>query len=201
MRVHAKFLTAAMDAAHFPPATVPEIAFLGRSNVGKSSVLNSLSGEKIARTSSTPGRTRAINFFEVRRPGQPRPEWIFADLPGYGYAKLPREVTAEWPKFIEPYLQQRESLALCVALVDCKVPPQESDRQLIDWLRSTDRSFIVVATKADRLSGNELPVALRNLQSGLSIEKLIPYSSKTGTGKDDLWAAIRQACGQHAPTT
>lgn len=201
MRVHAKFLTAAMDAMHFPPATVPEIAFLGRSNVGKSSVLNSLAGEKIARTSSTPGRTRAINFFEVRRPGQPRPEWIFADLPGYGYAKLPREVTAEWPKFIEPYLQQRESLALCVALVDAKVPPQESDRQLLDWLRSTDRSFVVVATKADRLSGNELPVALRNLQSGLGVERLIPYSSKTGIGKDDLWAAIRQACEQPAQTT
>src|ERR1051325_4705059 len=83
LRVHAKFLTAAMDAAHFPQPTVPEIAFLGRSNVGKSSVLNSLAGEKIARTSATPGRTRAINFFEVRRPGQPRPEWIFADLPGY----------------------------------------------------------------------------------------------------------------------
>lgn len=201
MRVHAKFLTAAMDAAHFPPPTVPEIAFLGRSNVGKSSVLNSLAGEKIARTSSTPGRTRAINFFEVRRPGQPRPEWLFADLPGYGYAKLPREVTAEWPKFIEPYLQERESLTLCVALVDCKVPPQESDKQLLDWLRVSDRSFIVVATKADRLSGNELPVALRNLQSGLGVEKLIPYSSKTGTGKDDLWAAIRQACEQQAQTT
>lgn len=201
MRVHAKFLTAAMDAAHFPQPTVPEVAFLGRSNVGKSSVLNSLAGEKIARTSSTPGRTRAINFFEVRRPGQPRPEWIFADLPGYGYAKLPREVTAEWPNFIEPYLQGRESLALCVALVDSKVPPQESDKQLLDWLRSAQRNFVVIATKADRLSGNELPVALRKLQSGLGIEKLIPYSSKTGTGKDDLWSAIRQACEQRAQTT
>jgi GTP-binding protein len=201
LKVHAKFLTAAMDAAHFPQPTVPEIAFLGRSNVGKSSVLNSLAGDKIARTSSTPGRTRAINFFEVRRPGQPRPEWIFADLPGYGYAKLPREVTNEWPKFIEPYLQQRESLALCVALVDCKVPPQESDKQLLDWLRSEQRNFVVVATKADRLSGNELPVALRKLQSELGVEKLLPYSSKTGAGKEDLWAAIRQACEQHAQTT
>lgn len=198
MRVHARFLTAAMDAAHFPQPTVPEIAFLGRSNVGKSSVLNSLAGEKIARTSSTPGRTRAINFFEVRRPGQPRPEWIFADLPGYGYAKLPREVTNEWPKFIEPYLQQRESLALCVALIDAKVPAQESDKQLLDWLHSAGRNFVVVATKADRLSGNELPVAVRRLRSELGLERLIPYSSKTGAGKDELWTAIRQACERQA---
>jgi GTP-binding protein len=199
--VHAKFLTAAMDAAHFPQPTVPEIAFLGRSNVGKSSVLNSLAGEKIARTSSTPGRTRAINFFELRRPGQPRPEWIFADLPGYGYAKLPREVTAEWPKFIEPYLQQRESLALCVALVDSKIPAQDSDKHLLDWLRNAGRNFIVVATKADKLSGNELPVAVRRLQSDLALDRLIPYSSKTGVGKNDLWNAIRQACEQRAQAT
>jgi GTP-binding protein len=199
--VHAKFLTAAMDAAHFPQPTVPEIAFLGRSNVGKSSVLNSLAGEKIARTSSTPGRTRAINFFELRRPGQPRPEWIFADLPGYGYAKLPREVTAEWPKFIEPYLQQRESLALCVALVDSKIPAQDSDKHLLDWLRNAGRNFIVVATKADKLSGNELPVAMRRLQSDLALDRLIPYSSKTGVGKNDLWNAIRQACEQRAQAT
>ena len=196
MKVHAKFLTAAMDAAHFPPPTVPEIAFLGRSNVGTSSVLNSLAGEKIARTSSTPGRTRAINFFEVRRPGQPRPEWLFADLPGYGYAKLPREVTNEWPHFIEPYLQDRESLTLCVALVDSKIPAQDSDKHLLDWLRNAGRNFVVIATKADKLSGNELPVALRRLQADLGVEKLIAYSSKTGVGKEDLWAAIRQACEQ-----
>ena len=187
-----------MDAAHFPQPTVPEIAFLGRSNVGKSSVLNSLAGEKIARTSSTPGRTRAINFFELRRPGQPRPEWIFADLPGYGYAKLPKEVTNEWPHFIEPYLQDRESLTLCVALIDSKIPAQESDKQLLDWLRTEGRNFVVVATKADRLSGNELPVAVRRLQSELALDRLIPYSSKTGLGKDDLWNAIRQACEQRA---
>jgi GTP-binding protein len=201
LKVHAKFLTAAMDAAHFPQPTVPEIAFLGRSNVGKSSVLNSLAGEKIARTSSTPGRTRAINFFEVRRPGRPRPEWIFSDLPGYGYAKLPREITNEWPHFIEPYLEQRESLTLCVALVDSKVPAQDSDKHLLDWLRHAGRNFVVIATKSDKLSGNELPVALRRLQADLGLERLIPYSSKTGAGKEDLWAVIRQACEQRAHST
>ena len=189
-----------MDPAHFPPPSISEIAFLGRSNVGKSSVLNSLAGDKIARTSSTPGRTRAINFFEVRRPGQPRPEWIFADLPGYGYAKLSREITAEWPGFIEPYLQHRESLALCVALVDSKIPAQESDKQLLTWLRETGRNFIVVATKSDKLSGNELPVAVRRLQNDLGVERLIAYSSKTGVGKDELWTTIRQACERRTQT-
>src|SRR5512146_910796 len=118
MRVHTKFLTSAADARQFPPPVLAEIAFLGRSNVGKSSVINSLLGEKVAKTSATPGRTRTINFFEVRRPGQPRADFIFADLPGYGFARLPKEVVAEWPKFIEPYLKERQSLALCIVLVD-----------------------------------------------------------------------------------
>src|ERR1700720_1733742 len=117
MRILARFMLSASDLTHFPPPGVPEIAFLGRSNVGKSSVINSLVGAKLARTSSTPGRTRSINFFEVCWPGKPRPELIFADLPGYGYSKLSREISQEWPKFIEPYLNDRASLALCLALV------------------------------------------------------------------------------------
>ena len=129
MRVMARFMAAATAAAHFPAPSLPEVAFLGRSNVGKSSVINTLVDAKLARTSSTPGRTRSINFFEVRWPGKPRPEVIFADLPGYGYAKLSREISQEWPKFIEPYLNHRPTLALCLALVDVNVPPQDSDRQ------------------------------------------------------------------------
>src|SRR5438270_8976791 len=124
MRVHAKFMTSATDVKQFPSVTTPEVAFLGRSNVGKSSVLNSLVGEKIARTSSTPGRTRMINFFEVRRPGKPTTELVLADLPGYGYAKASRTEIEEWPKFIEPYLNERQPLALCVSLIDVNVPPQ-----------------------------------------------------------------------------
>ena len=114
MRVLTRFLAAAAEVAQFPAPGLPEIAFLGRSNVGKSSVINSLVGTKLARTSSTPGRTRSINFFEVRWPGKPRPELVFTDLPGYGYAKLSRQISQEWPKFIEPYLQQRAALALCL---------------------------------------------------------------------------------------
>jgi GTP-binding protein len=193
MRVLARFMAAATDAAHFPEASLPEIAFLGRSNVGKSSVINSLVGTKLARTSSTPGRTRSINFFEIRWAGKPRPELIFADLPGYGYAKISREISQEWPKFIEPYLNERPSLALCVALVDANVPPQESDKQLLSFLQSSGREFLVVATKADRLSNNQLHNALRALAEEYSADRLLPYSSKTGAGREELWKRIRQA--------
>src|SRR4030081_3327205 len=156
MRVMPRFLAAATDVAHFPVFELPEIAFLGRSNVGKSSVINSLVGTKLARTSSTPGRTRSINFFEVRWPGKPEPELIFTDLPGYGYAKISREISQQWPSFIDPYLKDRPCLALCVALIDVNVPPQPADRQLLDFLSGIKRPTLIVATKSDRLSGNRL---------------------------------------------
>src|SRR5881227_1174037 len=103
MRVLTRFMLAASDVRHFPTAELPEIAFLGRSNVGKSSVINSLVGSKVAKTSSTPGRTRSINFFEIRWPGKPHPEVVFSDLPGYGYARVPREIADQWSGFIDPY--------------------------------------------------------------------------------------------------
>ncbi|HKT87584.1 MAG TPA: ribosome biogenesis GTP-binding protein YihA/YsxC [Candidatus Sulfotelmatobacter sp.] len=203
MRVLSRFLVAATDVAHFPVPTVPEIAFLGRSNVGKSSVINSLVGAKLARTSSTPGRTRSINFFEIRWPGKPRPELIFADLPGYGYAKISREVSQEWPKFIEPYLNERSTLALCVALVDVNVPPQQSDRQLLEFLSATGREFLLVGTKSDRLSNNQLNNVLRTLGNEYPKARLLPYSSKTGAGRDELWKQIRQTAetsGSQSPS-
>jgi len=183
----------ASSPGHFPPPGLPEIAFLGRSNVGKSSVINSLAGSKLARTSSTPGRTRAINFFELRFAGKPRPELIFADLPGYGYAKLSREVSAQWPSFIDPYLRERSTLALCLTLVDSNIPPQESDQQLIEFLTATARPFLIVATKSDRLSGNQLQNALRTLESRYAGPRIVPFSAKTGAGKEEIWSEIRRA--------
>src|SRR5580658_10787493 len=138
MRLTPVFLLSATDVAHFPTQAktfgAPEIAFLGRSNVGKSSLINGLLGSKMAHTSSTPGRTRAINFFALHE-GQgdkkkQRPSLIFADLPGYGYAKISKSISAEWPSFIEPYISERETLALCICLVDTNIPPQENDTQL-----------------------------------------------------------------------
>jgi GTP-binding protein len=172
---------------------LPEVAFLGRSNVGKSSVINSLLGTKIAKTSSTPGRTRSINFFEIRWPGKPQPELIFTDLPGYGYAKLSREISARWPEFIEPYLKERPNLSLCLALVDASVPPQTSDEQLIEFLKTSGRTFLIVATKSDRLSGNQLQNALRKLTQAFSSTNVLPFSARTGAGKNELWQEIRKS--------
>ncbi len=186
-------MLAASDVRHFPSPSLPEIAFLGRSNVGKSSVINSLVGTKLARTSSTPGRTRAINFFELRIAGKPKPELIFADLPGYGYAKISREISGQWPSFIEPYLRERSTLALCLALVDSNVPPQESDQQLLGFLSATGRPFVIVATKSDRLSGNQLQNALRVLREKYSAARVVPFSAKTGAGREQLWQEIKQA--------
>lgn len=186
-------MASAAEVGQFPPSGLPEVAFLGRSNVGKSSVINSLLQDKVARTSSTPGRTRAINFFALRQRGAAAPQLIFADLPGYGYAKLPKEMTAEWPKFIDPYLKDRPTLALCVCLVDMSVPRQERDRQLLEFVQYAGRDFLVVGTKADRVSSSRLRTTQAELQKQLQVDRLLPYSSKTGLGRDDLWKEIYSA--------
>jgi GTP-binding protein len=198
MRYTTQFLLSAMAAEQFPAPDVPEVAFLGRSNVGKSSLLNALVGEKAAKVSQTPGRTRAINFFLLSEEGKTKKKFVFADLPGYGYAKISKSISAEWPKFIEPYLAERK-LALCICLVDSNVPPQKGDIMLLDWLRSVGREFAVVATKADRLSGNERVRNLAALKKALDVDVLLAVSSKTGYGLKELWIRIAQA-GAEAPT-
>ena len=197
MRYTTQFLLSALSAAQFPAPAVPEVAFLGRSNVGKSSLLNALVGDKAAKVSQTPGRTRAINFFVLLDQVQ-RQKMIFADLPGYGYAKISRSISSTWPAFIEPYLAQRETLGLCICLVDSNIPPQNSDRQLVDWLRHAGREFAVVATKVDRLSGNERARNLNALKTGLELEDIVAVSAKTSYGLKELWARIESVAGAPA---
>src|SRR5579862_6735029 len=198
MRYTAQFLLSALAPAQFPAPSLPEIAFLGRSNVGKSSLLNALVGEKAAKVSSTPGRTRAINFF-LLSDEKLRPQMRFADLPGYGYAKISKSISAEWPKFIEPYLAERDTLRLCVCLVDSNVPPQPRDKQLLDWLRHVSRSFVVVATKTYRLSGNQRTRNLAALKNGLEVDEILPVSARTNTGIKELWARIENTGAEALP--
>jgi GTP-binding protein len=186
-----QFLLSATAPDQFPPATTPEFAFLGRSNVGKSSLINGLLGEKVAKTSSTPGRTRAINFFALKDSSSAQhPRMLFADLPGYGYAKISKSISAEWPAFINPYLEERPNLQLCICLVDSNIPVQASDRQLLESLQAMGRRFLVVGTKADRLSGNGRTRAAKEFKQALGLEELVLCSAKTGAGIRELWSRL-----------
>jgi GTP-binding protein len=193
VKPHVQFLTSAASQEQFPRTHAPEIAFLGRSNVGKSSLLNSLTGSRIAHVSSVPGRTRTINFFALRwNPKQINPDLLLVDLPGYGYARISREVSAGWPRFIDPYLRKRKNLELCFVLIDVNVPSQASDRTLLDFLRESGREFVVVATKCDKLSGNRQRNALTELRNAYELDAIIPYSARTGQGREELWRRIRE---------
>src|SRR5580658_2704561 len=180
MQLNPVFLLSATDVAHFPSDAktfgAPEVAFLGRSNVGKSSLINSLLGSREAKVSSTPGRTRAINFFALHEGAgekmKVRPTLIFADLPGYGYAKISKAISSEWPRFIEPYLAERETLALAVCLVDTNIPPQALDTTLIDFFKATQRPYLVVGTKSDRVGRNALEKSLAALRQAHGVAEI-----------------------------
>jgi GTP-binding protein len=178
---------------------LPEVSFLGRSNVGKSSLLNSLLQRKaLARTSNTPGRTQCINFFLVnggtdKNAASDGKGFYFVDLPGYGFAKVSKSMRADWGKMAEQYLAEREQLRLSIQLVDARHKPTPLDVQLHEWLVHNEKPHIVVATKADKLSHNELQKQVKLIGNTLTGSKLLPYSSETGKGRDQLWAEINEA--------
>ena len=183
-----EFLKSAFNEADWPRDAKPEIAFLGRSNVGKSSLINSLLGVRgLARTSSTPGRTQALNFFEVDN------RFRFVDFPGYGYARVPREIKYSWGEMATTYLAKRRQLVLSIHIVDSRHEPTKQDLQLHEWLEKSDKPRLVVATKSDKLSNNELRKNLGHIASVLDDDSVMAYSAKSGRGRDELWRAIRVA--------
>ena len=190
----AQFVLSAPELRQLPDDAGAEIAFAGRSNAGKSSALNAICDQTgLARTSKTPGRTQQFVVFALD--GGHR----LIDLPGYGYAKVSHELSAGWQKFIEPYLKQRPTLALCVSLVDPNIPPQPGDQQLCEFLRAIGRPHLVVATKVDRISSNQLQPSLQRLKEALGTEQILSYSARTGAGRDELWKQIRRAVGGESP--
>lgn len=189
MRVtSAKFVKSAFKETDWPRDKRLEIAFLGRSNVGKSSFINSLLGVRgLARTSSTPGRTQALNFFLINE------TFWFVDLPGFGYARAPKNVQAQWSDAASEYLEKSPQLALSVHLIDARHEPTTRDLQLREWLTHHDRSHVIVATKADKLSNNELAKNIARAKKVLNTPNVIAYSSVTGRGANEVWRAISGA--------
>jgi GTP-binding protein len=184
----AEFVLSSFSKEHWVTDGLPEIAFLGRSNVGKSSLINSLLMRKgLARTSNTPGRTQSINFFLING------SFYFADLPGYGYAKVSKVMRADWGKMAEEYLAQRGELALCVQLIDSRHKPSPLDVQLNEWLVFNDKPHIIVATKADKLSKNEMQKSLKSAREVFTDTPIIAYSAQSGIGREQLWSAIAAA--------
>jgi GTP-binding protein len=183
----AEFVKSASKEDDWPLDPRPEIAFLGRSNVGKSSLINSLLGVRgLARTSGTPGRTRTLNFFLINN------AFRFVDLPGFGYARVPKEIKKTWAAAATGYLAKRKHVVLSIQIVDSRHEPTQQDLQLNDWLRHYDKPHLIVATKSDKLSNNELHKNLDRARRVLQSE-VLPYSAKTKLGHGEIWSAIEKS--------
>jgi len=183
----AEFVTSAVKTAQYPSEALPEIAFAGRSNVGKSSLINTLVNRKhLVKTSSTPGRTQLINFFDINK------NLTFVDLPGYGYAKVPVAVRKKWGPMIETYLSTRQTLKGVVIIMDIRRLPREEEQNLIHWLAHYSIASILVLTKTDKLSKTKLIKQQAAIVQALAVAKedVILFSAKTRRGKDAVWDAI-----------
>ena len=184
----AEFIKSAFKEDDWPKDSQPEVAFLGRSNVGKSSLINSLlSVRGLARTSSTPGRTQSLNFFSVNG------LFKFVDFPGFGYARVPKNIKASWGEMATGYLANRRQLVLSIHIVDSRHEPTKQDLQLHEWLEQSGKPRLTVATKSDKLSHNELKKNLQHIARVLDDDSVMAYSAKSGRGRDELWRAIKSA--------
>ena len=183
----ADFVKSAFKPKDYPPDMLPEVAFSGKSNVGKSSLINTLVNRKgLARTSSTPGRTQSINFFRINE------RISFVDLPGYGFAKVPLHIKQQWKPMVESYLKTRESLCLAVVILDIRREPSRDDIDLVEWLTFYDIPILAVGTKIDKISKNQRFKQKALVKKNLQLEEtqLVMFSAVTGEGKEELWKRI-----------
>jgi GTP-binding protein len=185
--VDVKFYKSVYKVSDLPKEQVPEIAFSGRSNVGKSSLLNTLVNRKgIAKTSSTPGRTQALNFIDVNS------ALYFVDLPGYGYARVPDSVKKDWQHLIEDYLEKSCNLKLVILIIDSRRDPREEEAQFVEWLKSNSIAYTVVLTKIDKLKKGKRQKAYSVWQKFLGIDQVLPFSALSGEGKGGIWSVIEK---------
>ena len=185
----AEFVTSAVKPSQYPPAVLPEIAFAGRSNVGKSSLINTLVNRKrLVKTSSTPGRTQLINFFNINE------AFSFVDIPGYGYAKVPTAIKKKWGPMIETYITTRKTLKGVVLIMDIRRTPGPEDMNMLDWLNHYDVPSIPVLTKSDKLSKTKQQKQFIKIVTTLSSneDNFILFSAKSRQGKDEVWGAVKQ---------
>jgi GTP-binding protein len=186
--VQAEFIVSAVSENDFPQEGIPEVVFAGRSNVGKSSLINRLAGnEKLARTSSSPGKTRSINFYRFNG------AFFFVDLPGFGYAKAGKLAVQHWKKLIEQYFRKRSTIVLAVQLVDSRMSPTSLDLQLSEWLDGLKIPRMLVATKSDKLSNNQRDAQCRIISGSFGDPSVVMTSAYTGMGCKEIWKRVLQA--------
>lgn len=186
--VQADFVISAVSESDFPREGIPEIVFAGRSNGGKSSLINRLTGNaKLARTSAAPGKTQSINFYRING------AFFFVDLPGFGYAKAGKNTVRQWKKLIERYFENRSAIVLVIQLVDSRMPPTSLDLRLSEWLAELKIPRMLIATKSDKLSNNQRGASMRTISSLLGMQSVVMSSAETGTGCKEIWKRVLQA--------
>jgi GTP-binding protein len=189
--IQADFVISAVSERDFPREGIPEVVFAGRSNVGKSSLINSLTGNRnLARTSSTPGKTQTINFYRINR------SFFFVDLPGFGYAKVSKDAIQQWQELIERYFYGRVNIALAIQLIDSRIPPVKLDFQLFEWLKRFGIPHILVGTKFDKLSGNQRSAQTRVFSDSFEGQTVVMSSAKTGIGCKEIFKRVLAAANQ-----
>lgn len=205
--VAAEFVTSAAWTKQFPADGLPEIALVGRSNVGKSSLINALLGQRLARTSNTPGRTQTLNWYRIWPAGPQAAACYFVDMPGYGFAKVSQAMRKEWQRLIEGYLTERSVLRGVIQVIDLRHPPTEDDQLMGEWLRHQGRQRLCAATKADKLKRSELAENTRIAATTLGVhplapgaplpatDGLLPFSAEAGLGREALWGWVRERVG------